>query len=416
VACHRRATAYDDLALASQAEARVDWPTVATRLPWRAAKPPVPWRGGRWIAVGLAVGAACLGTMRGSSRTTPDLIVAPLAPPATDTVPARVTAVAGRVRARRGGAWDELGAGEPLRAGGHLVTENGQISLQLEGATGVVLGAHSELALSGLSPDAEILDLNRGHIGLQVQHRRAGQIFRVTTPGHSIEVRGTRFEVEREAGRTIVTVCEGAVAVRAREGTGEHRVEHGQRAMFRDGNIHPASTRPAPARCLLPWLQAGDGLVHISGARAEITFAGVTLGPVPVALDAPSGRHRLELAREGVRQVRWIDVKPGEQSVEVPALDLSPRAREIGAAVSTHSDEVRMCYERGLKRNPDLEGTPKLALRVQADGHVQRADLVASDLTDHDVEACIAGAAQRWVFPPGPPIRFLAVLALRPRQ
>jgi hypothetical protein len=193
----------------------------------------------------------------------------------------------------------------------------------------------------------------------------------------------------------------------------------GQSAHFRDGSVDALSgdATAGPPSCNEPWLLAGGLLdpstLKLGGIPAEISMDDIRLGPTPAVLLLAPGRHHLEYLRDGVRESRFIDIGPGEQSLKIEHVDLAARARVIGAEMPAHGDDVRTCYERGLKRDPTLAGAPHLRLHVLADGRVRRAEIVESDLGDIGVESCITTAAQHWVFPPGAPVTFDTALELR---
>ncbi|HJZ87825.1 MAG TPA: AgmX/PglI C-terminal domain-containing protein [Polyangia bacterium] len=425
-ACQRVLAAREALADAGQAEPRVDWSGLSHSLPWRQAHAPgrrLRVRMGWFVAGGLAL-AAGAGLLLWIARSGPRPLVVrappqPTPAPARDTLLAHATAVAGDVQVGVA-SFRALAPGSAVPEGAHITTENGRASLQWGERTGLTIVERSEIALAALDEHRSEVVVNRGEIALRVGSQRADQSFRVATPGHSIDVRGTWFRVTREAGRTLVVVCEGQVVVSAHGLGGERVLERGQAASFRDGSIEAVPAHAA-AHCPEPWLlkwpdNIGAALLKLVGAHAEISVDLIPLGVTPASLQVGAGRHRLDIVRAGVHETQWLKVAPGEQLIKVKELDLSGRAAEIGARVPSHNDEVRACYERGLKRDPSLAGRPKLRLKVGSDGHVQRADIVESDLGDVDVETCITSAAQRWVFPAGPPVTFDSVLDLRGRK
>jgi len=61
-------------------------------------------------------------------------------------------------------------------------------------------------------------------------------------------------------------------------------------------------------------------------------------------------------------------------------------------------NEMRPCYQQGLDRSPDLEGTVVLHLQVAADGSVVSVEEGESDLADPEVAACARRPAAEWTF------------------
>jgi hypothetical protein len=71
----------------------------------------------------------------------------------------------------------------------------------------------------------------------------------------------------------------------------------------------------------------------------------------------------------------------------------------IRRVVHRHLNEVRYCYEEGLRARPDLQGRVGVRFVVAPDGAVKIAARASSDLGDARVEQCIVDAVRRWTFP-----------------
>jgi ferric-dicitrate binding protein FerR (iron transport regulator) len=435
-ACSRVDAAADALVACAAADPVVDWSALATELPWRrpTAPPTAPGRPLAFVLLGATAGALVWGALHLALRNRPmtpvrkapaalagrQTPIGPRAAPIAIARSARATAVAGEVRVtheqRR---WAPLAVGAELGAGARLTTDRGRASLQWTDGTGGAIGERSEMTLAQLDDLTTVLDVNRGEVALRVAKRRPEQRFAVATPGHTVEVRGTWFTVARDAGRTRVSVCEGRVVVRARAGGAETALVAGQVGSFRDGSVDALPERVAGRpRCLEPWLLPWEraltaSTLRITGAPAELTLDHVAVGSTPAALRVSPGPHRLEFVRAGLTEVRMVEVAPGEQLVKIEHLDLQARAKEIGNQVFAHAEDVRHCWNRGLKRDPTLSGTPQLRLDVSANGRVRRAEIFESDLGDVDVESCITDVARRWTFPAGVPVTFETKLELQ---
>jgi len=422
-ACTRVENAREQLELAGGAEPHVDWGRVNLR--WRQAQ--TDRRHGTTI-IGLVVGGVAIAvaavTLFFMTRVPqpPALVIhppdseRPVAASPAET-PARATAVAGDVRVASGKDWLPLGLGEMLHAGAKLETETGRASLQWGAGTGAALADKTELSLGALNSLKTLIELNRGEVTLRVSHREAVQTFAVQTPGHVVEVRGTWFTVARDAGRTTVTVCEGRVVVSTRGGLEQATLERGEKASFRDGAILGSPRAAEKVSCVDPWLlawQARLAPLHLGGDPADLTLDGHSFGRSPMALMVTPGRHMLQIARLGVKEMREIVVAPsGDTVVNIEKMDLRPRAREISDEVVKKTDDIGKCYSRALKRDPTIKGTFKIRLAVAADGHVRRAEIFESELADIDVEECITTAARGWMFPTGPAVTSETTLELQ---
>lgn len=64
-----------------------------------------------------------------------------------------------------------------------------------------------------------------------------------------------------------------------------------------------------------------------------------------------------------------------------------------------HVNEVKFCYEKGLSRNPALQGRVLVQFTIGPAGAVLSSAVQSSTLGDAEVEQCIAGAVRRWEFP-----------------
>jgi len=61
-----------------------------------------------------------------------------------------------------------------------------------------------------------------------------------------------------------------------------------------------------------------------------------------------------------------------------------------------HVPAIRYCYERELKRNPELKGKVTVRITVGPDGSVKEANIAASTLNDERVERCILSRTRMW--------------------
>jgi TonB family protein len=72
----------------------------------------------------------------------------------------------------------------------------------------------------------------------------------------------------------------------------------------------------------------------------------------------------------------------------------------ISEVVRAHIDEVRQCYNEGLTRKPELAGRITVDFTISPSGSVSASEVSpGSTLGDAAVEACVAAAVKRWVFP-----------------
>lgn len=156
---------------------------------------------------------------------------------------------------------------------------------------------------------------------------------------------------------------------------------------------------------------------HVGPKRPRIaTFTAETQLPVArlfEAMNATSGRdcrymdlwnfeggdpRRCHFA-ERIFQAAMTPSTPasGHFVVSDSAESSSTRDR-VRAIVRSHIGEVKVCYERGLARDPNLQGQIKVEFVIEADGRVSQAKIVESTLNDPDVENCLSEVTGTWLF------------------
>ncbi len=72
------------------------------------------------------------------------------------------------------------------------------------------------------------------------------------------------------------------------------------------------------------------------------------------------------------------------------------RQEDIQAVILKHNKSVQHCYERELKRNPNLRGKITIRFTITAGGAVKKVELVSSTLGNRKVERCVIGRLGRW--------------------
>jgi Ca-activated chloride channel family protein len=71
----------------------------------------------------------------------------------------------------------------------------------------------------------------------------------------------------------------------------------------------------------------------------------------------------------------------------------------IRRIVRRHINEVKFCYEKGLARNPALQGRVLVQFTIGPAGAVLQSAVQSSTLGSAEVEACLVQAVRRWDFP-----------------
>lgn len=111
----------------------------------------------------------------------------------------------------------------------------------------------------------------------------------------------------------------------------------------------------------------------------------IELSPLAAGADAPPPHEAQDPASEAAQGVAKV----------VGGLDRDIARRIVRA----HIDEVRSCYDEGLRRNPKLEGRIEVRFEVASTGVVATARLIDDTLADPKVGACVVAAVRHWKFP-----------------
>lgn len=339
---------------------------------------------------------------------------------------ALVTLVGGEAKLSRGTAAPaRLDPLARLTGGDRITTaEGGRVGLQWGEGSGALVGSSSELSLARLDGKAQDLQLTRGQVSVRVGPFQPGEALRVLSPDHVITVHGTWFSVYVDAHGTRVEVVEGEVEVSSLDGEDSStRMRAPQQAYFQRGKGVGEQSRALSARetagfrlanegGLLPWssvdkLFLGTGMLDIgSTPPASLAVDGVTFGSTPLDLRRPRGKHLVELSRPGFATVsRWITVgdEPGDLHVALrseadrPSVT-PPGPDEAKEVMRGRKRQIQACYERSLKRNPNLAGTVTLQIKIGAAGQVLGTTVENDTLNAPEVAGCLRREAAGWLF------------------
>lgn len=140
---------------------------------------------------------------------------------------------------------------------------------------------------------------------------------------------------------------------------------------------------------------------HALSPEPEPPFASTVMTPVPaVMLDereaivvAPSESVEVEPPATAVAKPKKTTAKPKKKHAR-------GTKEGIRSVVRGRIGDVRRCYQRGLERDPNLEGRVVVQFQIGHKGRVVVAELQSSDLEDDDVGRCIVAAVKRWKFDP----------------
>lgn len=89
----------------------------------------------------------------------------------------------------------------------------------------------------------------------------------------------------------------------------------------------------------------------------------------------------------------------GAVKAEAPAVDGSLDPNLVAKEVRTRIGAIKACYERALKRNPNLSGKIVVHWTITAAGTVSGVDIEQDTIGDSEVASCIKQLVARWRFP-----------------
>jgi len=131
----------------------------------------------------------------------------------------------------------------------------------------------------------------------------------------------------------------------------------------------------------------GDGSGSVKGGRAA---GNSDIGDLVGGLgNAESG---------SIERTGDLVVVTGESAVEGSSKGgMAGRTPEdVQAVVLKHNNSIQYCYDRELRRNPNLKGKVIVRFTITPQGTVKNVEIVSSNLGNRKVERCIVSRVRRW--------------------
>jgi hypothetical protein len=145
----------------------------------------------------------------------------------------------------------------------------------------------------------------------------------------------------------------------------------------------------------------GSGGLGLSGIGEGAGGRGIGIGLGDIGLGHGAGLgiadgFGIGIGRSsGTRKAQaLLRLRPGQTTVSGR---LPPEI--IQRVVRQNFGRFRLCYERGLTLNPNLQGRVAVRFAIGRDGSVQAAQNAGSDLPDSSVVACVVSAFYGVTFP-----------------
>lgn len=410
--------------------ARVHWAISKERRDQQGAKSPP--RRGRLVAL-VAVGlVATAGVAVGLYSAFPDEEPANEGPiaqmPSPRTAPlaqppvAKPAPLAGLVSRIAGQTNDVLIDGvrptdlfsRRLVAGAVIATGNGRIDVQFGDASAFALGPRSTLELRRF--DAETIELRvDGTLDVEVGPRVAGQRFVVIAGEHTVEVRGTQFQVRRDDARTMIACRHGLVAVRdskAQVDVGAARqisIAAGE-AISPDhvvpltveelAQLADATPLRVPAWTDVDTLLPSSAPLEIATVgRRDVRVDGIELGAAPMIVRVMPGRHTVEATDHAGRYRRagWIDVAAPRANTKPARLEVAVEPSPNTSGLSTRQTQLRTGIDRsrlaGCTRSIAKAGMSDTFVQVEISVDTSGA-IAFLNVIDTDLPSATAGCVR----------------------
>jgi len=115
--------------------------------------------------------------------------------------------------------------------------------------------------------------------------------------------------------------------------------------------------------------------------------------------DAGNLRGGAGIAGGGTGQGSGERTVKGAIKTETPAVDGELDPNMVAKEVRSRLGAIKACYERALKRNPNLSGKVVIHWTITQAGTVSGVDVEQDTLGDAEVASCIKSLIARWRFP-----------------
>lgn len=311
-------------------------------------------------------------------------------------------------------------------AGTVIATGEGRIDVQFGDASAFALGPHSTLELRRF--DAEMIELRvDGTIDVEVAPRAKDQRFLVVAGAHTVEVRGTQFQVRRDEGRTTVACRHGLVAVR--DAGAQVEVGAARQIAIRAGEavsadhvvplsvdelaqLADATPLRVPAWTDIDTLLPSSSPLEIATAtRRDVRVDGIELGAAPLIVRVMPGRHTVEATDSAGRYRRagWIDVAAPSAGATPARLEVAAEAAVRTSGVAERQRQLRAGIDKGklarctrsIAKSGLTDTFVQVEIAVDAAGAIGFLNVIDTDLPSATA-ACVREVLAEVTFAKGP--------------
>lgn len=339
--------------------------------------------------------------------------------------------------------WHPLSLESDLAEGSRIRTaDRGRAGFQLSRGQGCQLESDSQVRLSKLQSRSVRLEVERGRVVCRTDEAGPEVVLSVVEMVASASG-DAHFALERrEPEVVVIDLTEGSLQlseVDEEVGAPGHlelrRSGGGSFERSRAGDLEPPSLPPV---YLLAHRTISSLQIPVAPGVDRVRIDGVDYGPLPLSLRRRPGQVRIELlggrAEPMTHEVR---VGLGPRLVELTPLVPSelrdpthrPQERQIEPRIGTYTKaqqqrfsalvggQVQRCYDRVLKRYPNVRGRIAVRVNISISGQAQRVAVRSLSGGHEDVNRCVEQSVRNTRFPPPRggyvPIEQIAVLAPR---
>ncbi len=136
----------------------------------------------------------------------------------------------------------------------------------------------------------------------------------------------------------------------------------------------------------------------VKDVAASWRLTRLTDGPttIPISVDYGRADPAAALADNGE-----VNPAPGEDAASASkmAVDGALDPDLIRRIVVAHINEVRYCYNQALAKDPELAGAITAQFTISGSGKITEKVAIDGTTGDAEMDACIAAAVGRWMFP-----------------
>jgi TonB family protein len=125
------------------------------------------------------------------------------------------------------------------------------------------------------------------------------------------------------------------------------------------------------------------------GARgSRVTGGGGGIGDMVAALTQAQTREVGKRTQKLVVSQSSVKAEGGKSA--------GRRPEDVLAVINSHRAAIEYCYQRALRRNPNLRGKISVRFVIRPDGSVKDVKIISSTLNDPRVERCIVAKIRSW--------------------